>query len=261
MVLNSSKIPVPSHVVGELYIGGIGVSMGYYDKPEMSTDRFVELPDNLTLSNKTKFYRTGDLVKIIGGEIIYVGRNDFQLKIRGHRVELEEIVRIADSYDNIHRSCLKIFDQNNGVRHIVLYVISFVSLSISQMFEYMRLKLPKNHMPSFIIQLPRFPETLNGKIDTKFLPNPFTNSLIRYTYQNHYVGPRTLTEKKIQSIFCGVLHLKEISVTESLLNVGFSSISVFPAISELEKEFGVKISAEIIYQNSSIEKIARLMEK
>lgn len=201
MVLNSSRIPVPSHVVGELYIGGIGVSMGYYDKPEMSADRFVELPDNLTLSNKTKFYRTGDLVKIIGGEIIYVGRNDFQLKIRGHRVELEEIIRIADSYENIHRSCLKIFDQNNGVRHIVLYVISFVSLSISQMFEYMRLKLPKNHMPSFIIQLPRFPETLNGKIDTKFLPNPFTNSLIRYTYQNHYVGPRTLTEKRFKVFF------------------------------------------------------------
>jgi len=245
-------VNVPEYVTGELLIGGAGVANGYYNKPDITAERFIKIDGQI-------FYKTGDLVRIVNGEIEYVGRNDFQVKIRGHRVELEEIIKVADSYPDIIRSCIRVFQEPQI--SIVLYLISSISVIIESMYDYLRKKLPGQSIPSFIIQLPRFPETLNGKIDTKLLPNPYTNSLVRYTYHKKYVPPRNDVEKKISDIFCEVLNLTEISVDESVLNVGFTSINVFPTIIRIEKEFGVKMSGEEIYQYSTIESCALFLSK
>lgn len=262
ILFNSKLEVVPEHVVGELYIGGIGVANGYYNRPEITNERFIRYSDNI-------YYKTGDLAKIVNKKIIYIGRNDFQIKIRGHRVELDEIIKTAEKHEQIVRATIRIFDGSNldnilnQQKIIVLYVIvsdSNETFNIENFFDYMRSKLPLHAVPNFIIPLLRFPETLNGKINTKLLPSPYDTKIIRYSGNNKIIVPNNETEKKLHQVWCNLLGINEISIKESLFNVGFTSIMVPQAISIIKTEFNINLNAIELIKNLPIEKCALLIE-
>ena len=254
-VVNNKMKNVPNYVVGELLIGGLGISKGYYKNSKLNIEKFIN-------KNGDIYYRTGDLVRIIDGEIEYVGRNDFQVKIRGHRVELEEVVKVAEQYSYIIRAIAKVFEDPIYHQNVIaLYIISSISINQSLMYEFLRNILPINSVPNFIIQLGRFPETLNGKVDTKLLPNPYENKSVIYNKFGENIEPRNEIEKKLFELICSILNTNELSIDESLFNVGFTSIMVPILINNIEKEFGMKISIETVIKNLTIEKIAKLLNR
>lgn len=254
IILDQYLKKVPDGIVGELCIGGIGVSVGYHNKPQITSEKFI-------IYESERFYRTGDLVRMVDSEIFYVGRTDFQIKIRGQRIELEEITKNADQYPSISRSYIKVFDNESNSKIIVLFVQSSIDIDTDDMFSFLRSKLPPSYIPSFIIRLAKFPETLNGKINSNLLPNPSLNSKIRYSSLRPHLNPRTKTEEDVKEIICEILSLSDLSVTESFLNVGFTSINVHQLIQKLHQKYGLNATADIIYQNSTVERCANFIEK
>lgn len=256
VVLDNQNQIVPRGCIGELYIGGDGVSKGYLNREKLTGERFI-------LYNGKTYYKTGDLVRINWkGKIEYIGRNDFQIKIRGHRVELEEIVNVIESYDSINRAVVIPITHEAQI-YIVGYFTSKIIIDNSELHEYLRTKLPHFMVPNYLIQLPRFPETLNGKIDNNKLPNPFDpHTQITYVHCTHkYTAPRNETEFQIHEICKQMTGFDKISIHDSFLNIGVTSI-MFPGfIAKIEQVFGVKISIANFIQNSTIERCSIFVEE
>ncbi|XWV24727.1 NcpA [Tupanvirus deep ocean] len=253
LVVNNSYQQVPRGIIGELLIGGIGVSHGYLHRPELTADKFINVNNGI-------FYKTGDLVKInFDGDLEYIGRSDHQIKIRGHRIELEEITKTLESINEIKRAQV-VTKEHNSQMTLVAFITSSIMLDTTKILEFVRTKLPSFMVPNYIIQIPRFPETLNGKIDTNKLPNPFDpSSGVSYITTTEYIPPRNETEQKISLIWKQLLSLDQISVCENVINVGATSI-LFPIfINKIKEEFGVVLTIEQFIKNSTIEKCAKII--
>ena len=131
---------------------------------------------------------------------------------------------------------------------------------IEKLHEYLREFLPLFMIPSIIIWLPRFPETLNGKRDTNELPDPHKNESIRYVKTNNYISPRNNLEKELKEIFIGIIGCEDISVTESILNVGATSIMFSIFIKKIKDTYNKELSMVQFIKNSTIELCAKLLE-
>ena len=253
IILNKFNEYVPKLCIGELYITGIGLSYGYYNKEELNNQAFI-------FHNNIKYYKTGDLVKQNrNGNIEYIGREDFQVKIRGHRIELEEVIRSIETYEYVKRAVVKSILKNE-TSYLIGYLISDHQINISNLFEHLRSILPLFMVPSYIIQLPRFPETFNGKIDMNKLPSPFDiNEKIKFINTSEYIKPETEIEIKLHNIWSKILGVDEISVNESFYNVGFVSIMTPAFTSNIEKEFGIVLTTEQLIKNSTIRTCSKLL--
>lgn len=258
IVLTNDQQPTPFGCVGELCIGGIGLAKGYFNREILTKEKFI------TLSNEKKFYRTGDLVKLIttsnGTEIEYIGRSDFQLKIRGHRIELGEIISVMEQHPSVKRATL-ITKEHEDSTFLVAY---YTGQETSELIEYLQSKLPVYMVPHFTILLPRFPETLNNKIDVNKLPNPFNpeeNKHMTFVRSGEYVAPQTPLEKQIHDIYVQIIGgPSEITTIDSPLNLGASSLHCTRIVGKLNNVFNKEISMAQFLKNSSIVACAKLIQ-
>ncbi|MDL5159535.1 non-ribosomal peptide synthetase [Actinomycetospora termitidis] len=164
-VLDGSLQPVPPRVVGELYLAGAGVARGYLDRFALTAERFVADPHGPA---GTRMYRTGDLARRDDdGDLHYVGRADQQVKVRGHRIEPGEIEAALDELDGVSRSLVTVRDDR-----LVAYLVGPSDLDVGTVRERLGDRLPAHLLPSAVVVLDAFPETPNGKIDRKRLPDP-----------------------------------------------------------------------------------------
>lgn len=249
VVLNEDNKSVPSGCVGELCIGGEGVSVGYLNRPELTKSKFIIYKGN-------RFYKTGDLVRINrSDELEYIGRTDFQVKIRGHRVELEEIISVMEKHKSVKRAI--VIAKNNTL------ISYYVGEEDGSIIDYMRERLPHYMIPGFTIWIPRFPETFNGKIDVKMLQDPFdlhqNKSPIIFVRSVNHVEPRTETERILHDIMKNIIGCDSISVTNSILNVGAVSITYQPIVTKINSIFSVNKTIEDLIKNSTIESFAKLL--
>ena len=204
--------------VGELYIGGDGLARGYLNRPDLTTERFLPNPFQTKAEREDKrygengrnarIYKTGDLVRrLTTGDLEYIGRNDFQVKIRGYRIELGEIESALSSYAGIVQSVVLAKDHldqigtKTGNKYLVGYYISNQKLNEDEIINYLSSKLPDYMVPHMLVQMDRFPLTINGKLDTKALPEPQFKSTL------NYVAPRNEIESKMCSIWAEGLGL------------------------------------------------------
>jgi acyl carrier protein len=194
------------------------------------------------------------------GELEYIGRNDFQIKIRGHRVEIEEIINVIETYKDVNmRATVKPFTKDGNII-LTAYVTCGIEINTSKVLEYLRTKLPTFMVPNYVIQLSRFPETLNGKIDMNKLPSPFdTDHKISFINSNKYIKPKNKMENQIQTIWSKILGIEEISVVESIYNIGFTSIMLPNFLYAIKQEFNVVLTAEEFIKNSTIRTCAKLL--
>jgi len=247
LVLDQNKNMAPVGCIGELFIGGGGVSEGY--KNEKFNDRFMVI-------NHRKMYKTGDIVKVnFNGYLEYIGRNDTQLKIRGKRVELSEIRNVLELYPLI-KSAVVTVKQFNGSQHIIGYFTYREEISLEHLRDFLNEKLLI--IPSFLIPMKRFPETSNGKLDYKQLPNP--DQKFSFYKELEYTPPQSLLEEQLHTIWSKELNNDHISVIESFYNIGGDSVILMKFISTLQQEFDIKITPPQFIQNSTISKIAKLIE-
>lgn len=251
---------LPIGAIGELYLGGVGVTRGYLNNPDLTKERFVANPFQTEDDKKRNFnaqlYKSGDLVKLTqDGDLQYIGRNDFQVKIRGFRIELEEISTRLSQMSGIKQSIVLVKEHSDDIKYIVAYYLSEKPIDSHDIHIYMSQYLPDYMIPSFFVHLTDFPLTLNGKLDTRALPEP--------TYTQEYIAPRNEAENQLCDIFAEVLKIdsSKISVNADFFDLGGNSIVAAKLIYNINSTLNVKIRIIDIFMNRTIEKLAELINQ
>lgn len=245
-VLNSNYQHCPVDVVGEIYIGGVGVAKDYWNNQDLSNKAFIH-HNELGI-----IYRTGDLGSWhYDGYVEYIGRRDAQTKIRGYRVELEEIESQLSLYPDLRQVIVTTRDIRQE-QSLVAYYIADHELDESAVKSYLASKLPDYMVPQFFIKITEIPVTNNGKVDKDALPIPVHSAAL-------HIAPRNDLESKIHDIWSDVLNLskEQISVTEDFFKLGGNSISVIKLVSRVNRELASNINIIAIYNNSTIARLAQ----
>lgn len=249
--------------VGEIYIGGDGVAKGYLNRPELTDERFVD--DIFSGIAGSKMYRTGDLGKIReDGEIICLGRIDHQVKVRGYRIELEEIEQNLIKEENIKQAVVIAREDTPGNPRLVAYVIVnelINSTDLKQQFDSWQqgllAALPEYMVPDDFVIMEVIPITPNGKIDRKALPKPDYGNIQR---TGEFVAPRTANEKLVAEIWQQLMGIENISMTDNFFELGGRSLVAVQIMARIEKETGKRLPLATLFEYATIEKLAARLE-
>lgn len=242
--------------IGEIAIGGDGVSLGYLKRPALTSEKFIHNPFNTNTGNV--LYRTGDLGKLLpNGEIQCLGRIDQQVKIRGHRIELGEIEQALSSLDDIS-SAVVLSDSENLLAFVVPnkpLSKDFVTSTINEWKNILKADLPLHLIPKSFTILDHFPTTLNGKIDRKALSE--TENI--ETTKVSYVAPRTKAEAIVAEIWKSCLGLENIDIFSNFFELGGHSLIAVKVMRQIEEETGKRLPLSSLFEYSTIEKLAELL--
>ena len=252
-VLDSDLIPLPVGVMGELYIGGIGLARGYLNRSDLTAERFLPNPfvseEASKNRNKSRIYRTGDLVRWLpDGSLEYIGRNDFQVKIRGYRIELGEIEACLSSYKGIKQSVVLAKerfsrDGSPADKYLIGYYVSDFKLDETEISNHLKSRLPEYMVPNIFVHLSNLPLTINGKLDRKALPD------LEFIGRN-YIAPRNELEGRLCNIWAEALGLPEgkVGVSDDFFMLGGDSILALRLVSKINKDFNSQIKVREILE-------------
>ena len=264
-IVDPAMQPVPVGVAGELFAAGDGVALGYLNAPELTAEKFVRHTFAPGLTER--LYRTGDLARYrTDGTVEFLGRADTQVKVRGYRIELAEIEYALERSSLVRAAiaCVRtdwVTEHDApGDKRLAAYVIPEEPGNpaglISELRAYLKTQLPEYMQPAAIMVVESFPRTVNGKVDRRALPAPQPEQLMR---ERAIVYPRTPQEEKLALIWTSVLNLKEVSVEDSIFELGGDSLMIF-RINTLANQAGIRITARHIFQYKTISAICAQVE-
>ncbi len=251
-LLDADLNPVPVGVQGQIYIGGVGLARGYWNRPDLTADRFVPNPFNKT--NGERLYKTGDLARYLpDGRLVFEGRCDFQVKLRGYRIELGEIESRLDDLDHIRESVV-IAREDGAQKYLTAYLVPMNNdkIDTAQVAAHLKETLPDYMVPSAFVVLENFPLTPNGKVDRKALPAPDQSDIVTA----EYVAPRTPTEELIVGIIQDVLHLDRVSIYDSFFDLGGHSLLATQVLSRLREAFDVEFPLALVFESPTAAEMA-----
>jgi amino acid adenylation domain-containing protein len=217
--------------IGEITIKSRYLSPGYWQNPDMTKAAFTSLPDN----DGTLLYRTGDLGRIRGdGLLEYIGRKDFQIKIRGFRVEIEEIESVLGQHPCVRESAVIAMEDDKENKRLVAYAVfnRGSAVSTDELRSFLGEKLPDYMLPSVLVELDSLPLTPSGKVDRKSLPPPDT---FMSGLPKNFVAPRNRLESQMTIIWEEVFGIKPIGVTDNFFEMGGHSLLAMRLASEIRK--------------------------
>lgn len=238
-ILNSALQPTPVGVVGELYIGGDGLALGYIGRPDLTAERFVPNPFGAT--PEAKIYRTGDLARYRpDGAVELLGRTDHQVKIRGFRIELGEIEAVLARQPEIAEAVVVARDDGRGGARLVAYVVPAEdeTPSAGALRVALRTVLPDYMLPSTFVPLKALPRTPNNKIDRRALPAPEPAAARE---DSNYQPPASATEQAVAEVWRDLLHVERVGVYDNFFDLGGHSLLAVEAIAKLEGQLGIKV--------------------
>lgn len=246
-VLNQHRHFVPTGVPGEMYVGGAGVARGYWQRPELTRERFI--PDPFSDSEKAVLYKSGDLARWLpNGELEYLGRIDQQVKIRGFRIELGEIEAILSQQPAIRETTVLVREDNPGDKRLVAYVATEENIILDDLRSQLREMLPEYMIPAAFVRLDSLPLTPNGKVDRRALPLP---DQARPELRQHYVAPRTAEEETLSQIWSVVLGVKRVGVHDNFFELGGDSILSIQVIAKA-RQAGFQISPKDLFKYPTV---------
>lgn len=251
-ILDENLQPVPRGVAGELYIGGDGLARGYLKRPELTAEKFVPDP----FAPGKRMYRTGDLARWLpGGVVQYLGRQDHQVKLRGFRIELEEIENVLRRHPDVRDAAVALIDDGPGRQSLAGYVVlrsGYLDRTKSAAFaRYLNAKLPDYMVPVTYTRLDALPLTANGKVDRKSLPPPVRSV-------EEAVAPRNYLELQLLSVWQQVLNLQGIGVRDNFFALGGHSLLAMKLFAQLEQLFG-PLPVSLLFQAPTVEQMAAKM--
>ncbi|ORX81926.1 acetyl-CoA synthetase-like protein [Anaeromyces robustus] len=244
-ILDKFLKPVPIGVDGEIFIGGYGVGKGYLNRTELTNEKFINCPFSNENKHNKIMYRTGDLGKWTdNGEIEYLGRIDFQVKIHGQRIELGEIDNTIKEIKDIEYSVVIDKVKKTGDKYLICYYMSQNEISGKKIRNYLKTKLPMYMIPNYFIRINEVPITPNGKLDRRALPEPKMEDLI----QEQYIAPETEIEKTICKIFSEIFKINEneIGRMSDFYELGGDSLSAIKVVAKLKKIVNTKLTIKDI---------------
>jgi amino acid adenylation domain-containing protein len=257
-VLDRNLRPVPIGVVGELYTSGDGLSRGYLNRPELTAEKFIPCP----FGDKpgARLYRTGDLVRwVAGGQIEFLGRRDHQVKLRGFRIELEEIEATLRQQRDVRDAVVVVQEKTPGDKRLVAYVTAEgeAVLTADDLRSSLKEQLPKYMVPHAFVLMDEFPLTPNGKIDRRALPAPATQSEGRETF----VAAQTDTEKVVTQTWTNILGVEPIGVNDNFFELGGHSLQATRVVSQLREAFQVELPLRGFFEAPTVAGLAALIDE
>jgi len=251
-VLSESGKLQPRGVVGELYIGGVGLSRGYLNKPELTAGRFVTVE---SLKGE-RLYKTGDLVRWLpDGNLEFIGRMDNQVKLRGYRIELGEIEKAVLDYPKGIKQAAVLVKWVNGDPALVSYYVPEEAVVSDELRGYLENQLPSYMVPSYYVALEALPQTPNGKLDRRALPDVELGHII----QRAYVAPRDETEEQLVLIWQEILGVEKIGVRDNFFELGGNSLKAVRVLNKMNSVFNVTLSIEYFFNARTIENVVAFL--
>ena len=249
-VLDEHLQPVPPGVPGELWLGGEGLAVGYWNLPELTEQRFRTLD---SLPQAGRLYRTGDLVRWHRGVLEHQGRLDFQVKLRGYRIELGEIESALRQQPGVGEAVVILREDRPGDKRLVAYLLAAVDAQplLSELKPALRQRLPEYMVPSAVVLLDELPQTANRKIDRKALPKPDDSAS-----SNDYVAPRDAIEIRLSGIFASLLGVERVGLHDSFFDLGGHSLLAVQLVAAMKREFATELAISELVQSPTVVELA-----
>jgi amino acid adenylation domain-containing protein len=255
-IVDEELEPVPIGVPGELLIGGHGLARGYLNRPDLTGERFV---NTRLVGSQARVYKTGDLAKFRSdGCIEFLGRRDFQVKVRGYRIELEEIQNVLAQQDSVKDAAVVAWEEPDGDTRLVAYYVPLAGKKSSDgdLRQHLREKLPEYMCPSFFVELQEFPLTPNGKVDRKAFPNPAVSAFVR----SNHAEPQTPLESRLVDLWQEVLK-RPVGLDDNFFELGGHSLLAARLFVLIEKKLGVTLPLATLFPSPSIRSLAKKIEQ
>lgn len=272
-ILDEARQPVPIGVPGELYIGGVGVARGYFNRPELTAEKFIS--DPFSEHPEAHLFKTGDLARYrADGAIEFLGRVDYQVKIRGFRIELGEIEAVLAQHTGIKEVVVTAREDTPGNKRLVAYIVPSLQthsggsltvqltpqeagLSVEELRLFLKDKLPYYMVPAAFLFLSSLPLTPNGKVDRKSLPAPDST---RPELESTFVAPRTPLEEQLVAIWSSVLGLDRVGIHDNFFDLGGASIQSLEIIAKAG-EAGIPLVLEMLFEFQTVAELAAAIER
>jgi amino acid adenylation domain-containing protein/non-ribosomal peptide synthase protein (TIGR01720 family) len=251
-LLDQNLQPVPIGVPGELHIGGIGLAKGYLNRSELTQEKFI--PHPFSNQPEARLYKTGDLARYLpDGNIEYLGRIDHQVKLRGFRIELEEIAALLSQHPGVNQNTIIVREDIPGSQRLVAYIVpdSDATPTVSDLRQFLKEQLPEYMVPSAFVLLETLPLTPNGKVDKRALPAPES----RLELGVNFVAPRTPQESKLAAIWTEVLRLTQVGIHDNFFEIGGDSILSLQIIARANQA-GMQLNVKQLFQHQTVAELA-----
>jgi amino acid adenylation domain-containing protein len=240
-------------VPGEIYIGGEGVALGYWNRPELSAERF--LPDTFSGIPGRLLYRTGDLARMRpDGKLEFIGRIDEQVKIRGHRIELAEVRHAIVAHPDVEQAFLMVREDQPGDKRLVAYITLRRTLASPQkeLLEHSKAKLAAHMRPAAFVIMDSIPLNTNGKVDKNALPPPSARPELAAEYK----APDNDLERMLTSAWQELLRVDHVGLNDNFFDLGGHSLLAARLIARIEKETGQNIPVAALFDAPTISQLA-----
>ncbi|PMB04691.1 non-ribosomal peptide synthetase, partial [Fischerella thermalis CCMEE 5196] len=277
-ILDNYLQPVPIGVIGELYIGGIGLARGYLNRPDLTTQRFIsdwELgtgdwglgKEMSSVNGDSRLYKTGDLACYLpDGRIKLLGRVDNQVKIRGFRIEPQEVETVLCQHPGVRAGVVIVREDKPGEKRLVAYIVPNEEAAQQRsknlpnpqsLRTFMREKLPEYLVPSAFVLLTDLPLTPNGKVDTHALPAPE-----QVLSKAEFIAPRTDIEAQLADIYAQILKLEKVSVDDDFFELGGHSLIATQLIAQALQLFQVELTVIDLFDAPTVAGMAeRILQR
>lgn len=259
-ILDEQLRPVAPGAAGELYIGGEGVARGYLNRPELTAQRFVRHP--FSAERGARLYKTGDLARRRpDGQIVFLGRLDDQIKIRGHRIEPAEIVAALDEHPAVGQSALLACETSASEKRLVAYVVVGAGArpTHADLRDFLAARLPDYMLPAAFVALDALPLTASGKLDRERLPRP--EDAVTLLDGEAMVLPRTPVEKRVAEALAPLLGLERVSVLDNFFMLGGHSMLGTQLIARLRAIFSVELALRTLFEAPTVAGLAAEIER
>lgn len=259
-VLDAQQQSVPIGVPGEIYIGGPTVGRGYLNRPQLTAEKFITLAVGAK-STGERLYQTGDRARLLpNGSYEFLGRIDQQVKLHGFRIELGEIEAVLVQHETVKETVVMVREDQPDNPVLVAYVVTTgeTGMDVAVLRQYVQTQLSDYMIPSVFVALKVLPLTTNGKVNRQALPMP---EKVRPELSQNFVAPRSDTEVAIASIWCDILQLDTVGVTDNFFDLGGHSLLATQVLSRLRETFQIELPLRRLFDAHTIAEIADVIEE
>ena len=248
-ILNQALQPVPPGVNGDLYIGGSGLAIDYYNRPELTAEKFITNP----FVPGQQMYKTGDKARYLSdGNIVFSGRADLQVKVNGYRIEPGEIEYHLSDMTGVKQAVVVALMDNNGMHRLCAYIIPTGTVTVSSLREALQRRVPAHMVPSQWQLVDAFPLTPNGKINRKILQEQELQAPVAQTYE----PPVTLGETILCNIWQEVLRVERVGVHDNFFELGGASLQSINVCAKAAAS-GMNLTPEKLFEYQTVRELAR----
>ncbi len=257
LLLDDNGEEVGFNAIGEIAIKGRYLSLGYWRRPDLTQAAF--LPDRE--GGGKRIYRTGDLGRLLpNGCLVHLGRKDFQVKVRGYRIEINEVENALNDLDTIKDAVVVAREERPGDQRLIAYVVPAQrqAPTTSEIRRFLKAKLPEYMVPSAFVFLDALPRAPNGKVDRRALPTP---DQTRPRLETAFVTPKNAMEVQLTKILEKILSIQPVGVKDNFFDLGGHSLLAVRLVAEIGKTFGKQLPVATLFQAPTVEHLARILRQ